>query len=236
MDSMIRTSVGAVLTLALFAVSPLAQVTKIPPAASGATWGSITGTLSAQADLQTALDAKATGNQAVSTTSDVVFGSVETGSIDIAGVSFTRDLGVSDLLLLDGVGFSVRTTVDGGGAIIAAQNLSSVGSSVAEMRLETPESVLLATAKLTADGFNEINSIHLSGFRLSSFTVLDLNPTDGLTINGTPGVTNAAGCAAHTKGICTTSASPDDSPAALRLEIAELRSLIAPLLPTRSRQ
>lgn len=56
MDSIIRTSIGAAIALALLAVSPLAQVTKIPPAAAGGS--SPPFPISDITGLQAALDAK----------------------------------------------------------------------------------------------------------------------------------------------------------------------------------
>lgn len=88
------------------------------PGGGGAAWGGITGTLSAQTDLQAAIDA-VTFDQALNTTDDVVFGSVTTNAID-ASPAFDFDMRMKSLrVLLDPPRFTLN--VGDGGSLAAGQ-------------------------------------------------------------------------------------------------------------------
>lgn len=70
-----------------------------PATASGAEWGDIAGTLSAQTDLQSALDAKADGNQSVGTGSSPTFAGLTSNSAQVIEgrlASVTLDLNTTD--------------------------------------------------------------------------------------------------------------------------------------------
>lgn len=218
-----RMLTGAVLALCLFAASPLAQVRPVPPVSAGsAAWGGIAGTLSAQTDLQAALDAKA------ALAGDVTFASVSVGTAPFADGAFFRlpangtYSGALAGLAADGMtSFDIITTNVGNTVFIGASDYDNVfrGENVtveadALLTLDGGSGLLITGGTVTVDttvrGAN--NPLGESGFEFSELWAdalfansvtatgaFDLNPTTDLTINGTPGV-SATG---YVKGLLT---------------------------------
>lgn len=208
MGSLIRMSIGAALALVLLAVSPLAQVRKVPPSAGGAAWGTITGTLANQTDLQAALDA-AGGNpfdQDLNEADDVVFASVSvgTGPFSTATQAINFGNGTFDLIsrrnaangadfVVLGIAALTDDIVLGDGSnpnlTLRADDLITLNAPVAVPDIITFEDT--ATFNGDADFEGDVNAETINVEVLASAASLDLNPTTDLTINGTPGVTTA---------------------------------------------
>lgn len=139
MGQVIRASIGAAIALALLVVSPWAQVRQVPPVASGAAWGGITGTLSAQTDLQSALDAKAAASSIILHQATVELTDAQIKALPTTGVTVIPALASGKLPIL--VRAIARIVTAGGGGYTVSADASWVLMGASGGYLSSPTSI-----------------------------------------------------------------------------------------------
>lgn len=182
-----------------------------PGGGGGAAWGSITGTLSAQTDLQSALDA-VTFDQSLNTDDAVVFGSVSIASGLTLNISPGGAPEIRTSTLLAAV--SSESVEDsnhifkiwnrGGGAAAQAEFLLQIGEDPAPMN-QTSFSISASQTVIQVYGINNGDGPDLvlqaadavtngdgGDLKLVTGALAGGGANGNLLINGTPGVTDAA--------------------------------------------
>ncbi len=155
-DGVYLESVVAGTNITIDNTDPLNPVISSTGGGGGGTWGSITGTLSSQTDLQTALDAKApliSPTFATSITGSYLTASemlITNGSKQIVSAPVATYPSLTELTYVKGVTSAIQTQLDGKQATITPAALTKTDDTNVTLTLGgSPSTALLAASSLT---------------------------------------------------------------------------------------
>lgn len=154
------------------------------PAASSTAWGAITGTLSAQVDLQGALNLKANLNSPIFTGVPAVpTAAVNVNSTQVASTAYVIAQIANDAPTKTGVGASGTWAINITGGAASATTAGSAGSANVANQLATPRNIALSgdvTGSVNFDGSSNVSLV--ATVADNSHTHVATNISDSTTI------------------------------------------------------